>query len=545
MNFLDMRTLVFGYVVTNIICVGIVVLLWRQSRDRFKGIALLVIDFIFQASALILIVLRGAIPDWISIVLSNTLVVAGAILGFMGQERFVGKKGPQIHNYLLVALFIFVHSYFTFVQSSLAARNLNLAVALLLICFQSVWLMWHRVEPGLRSITFGVGLVNFLYCLVSVVRIIQFLIGVHLETDYFRSGLFEALVLVSYQVLFILLTYSLVLMVNKRLLMQIGTQEEKFAKAFHSAPYAITITRPSDGKIIDVNETFFSITGYDRTEAMGKNTTDLHLWEHDEDRAAVVDALTRNGKVHGMELRFRKKSGEAITGIFSADILTIEGEKSILSSIGDITARKQAETALQESHTKLERNLKGAIDVISETIERKGPYAPGHHRHVSALTSAIAREMGLTDFQVQGIELAAAVYDIGLMTIPIEFLQDIERLDGVKLTLYQGYPQAGHDALKKIEFPWPLAKTILQHRECYNGSGFPQGIRGEETLIEARILAVAAALEDLTTHRSIRSAFPLNEALEEISTNSGSRYDPEVVAACLRLFKEKGYKMEE
>ena len=210
----------------------------------------------------------------------------------------------------------------------------------------------------------------------------------------------------------------------------------------------------------------------------------------------------------------------------------------------DITQRKQAEAALQESHATLERNLKGAIDVISETIERKSPYTPGHHRRVSALASAIAREMRLTDFQAQGIELAAAVYDIGLMTIPLEFLQDNERLKGLKLTMYQGYPQAGHDAVKKIEFPWPIAETILQHRECYDGSGFPQRIRGEEILIEARILAVAVALEDLTTHRSYRNAFSLDQALEEISAHSGSKYDPEVVAACLRLFKEKGYKLE-
>jgi putative two-component system response regulator len=210
----------------------------------------------------------------------------------------------------------------------------------------------------------------------------------------------------------------------------------------------------------------------------------------------------------------------------------------------DIIQRKQAEAALQESHTKLERNLKGAIDVISGTIEAKGPYPPGHHWHVAALTSAIAREMRLTDFQMQGIELAAAVYDIGLMTIPIEFLQDNERLEGLKLMMYQGYPQAGHDALKKIEFPWPIAETILQHRECYDGSGFPQRIRGEEILIEARILAVAVALEDLTTHRSYRNAFSLDHALEEISAHSGSKYAPDVVAACLRLFKEKGYKLE-
>jgi len=357
MNLLDMRTIVFSYVVTNIICVWFVLLLWRQSRDRFAGTAFLVTDFIFQTAALILIVLRGAVPDWISMILSNTLVVTGAILGFMGLERFVGKKGPQIHNYLLVILFIFVHGYFVFVQPSLAVRNLNIAVALLLVCVQSVWLLWHRVESGLRSLTFGVGLVFFLYCLVSVVRILQFFTGAHAENNYFQSGLFEAMVLISYQVLFLLLTYSLVLMVNKRLLMQIGTQEEKFAKAFHSAPYALTLTRLSDGKIIDVNDTFFSMTGYDRTAVMGKNTVDFRLWEHDADRAAAVDALLKTGKVQGNEFSFRKKNGETMTGLFSAEIIAIDGDKSILSSIGDITARKRAEEDVRRLNEELESRV--------------------------------------------------------------------------------------------------------------------------------------------------------------------------------------------
>jgi len=151
--------------------------------------------------------------------------------------------------------------------------------------------------------------------------------------------------------------------------------------------------------------------------------------------------------------------------------------------------------------------------------------------------------MGLTDFQVQGIELASVVYDIGLIDIPIEYLQHANRLDGIKLALYQGYPQTGYDVLKKLEFPWPIADIILKHRECYDGSGFPLRIKGEAILIEARILAVAYALEDLTTHRSFRNAFPLSEALEKISSHSGSKYDPDIVAACLRLFTEKEYKM--
>jgi diguanylate cyclase (GGDEF)-like protein/PAS domain S-box-containing protein len=351
-NLLDMRTIVLSNVVTDIVCVWFVVMLWRQSRDRFTGTSFWVLDFVFQTTALVLVLLRGVIPDWISTVLSNTLIIAGALAGYIGLERFVGKKGPQTHNYLLLTLFIFVHGYFTFIQPSLTVRSLNLSVFLLLVCLQCVWLLWRRVEPGLRSLTFGAGMVFFLYCVVSIIRVVDYFIGAHAENNYMQLGLFDALVLVFYQMLFILLTYTLVLMVNKRLLMQIGTQEEKFAKAFHSAPYAITLTRPSDGKIIEVNENFFTITGYDRAEVLGKNTIDLHLWGRDEDRAAVVDALLKTGKVHRKEMSFRKKDGEAITGLFSAEIITIDGEKNILSSIGDITDRKRAEEALRENENR-------------------------------------------------------------------------------------------------------------------------------------------------------------------------------------------------
>jgi len=207
--------------------------------------------------------------------------------------------------------------------------------------------------------------------------------------------------------------------------------------------------------------------------------------------------------------------------------------------------RKRTEIALKESQAKLERNLKGCIEVISETIERKGACTPGHHRRVAALASAIAQEMKLTDSQVQGIELAAAVYDIGLIDIPIEFLQDTDRLEGFKLAMYQNYPQTGHDTLMKIEFPWPIAEIILHHRECFDGSGFPRGLKGEATLIEAKILAVADALEGLTSHLVSRSALLISEALEKISSQSGSKLDPNVVAACLRLFREKGFKLAE
>jgi response regulator RpfG family c-di-GMP phosphodiesterase len=141
--------------------------------------------------------------------------------------------------------------------------------------------------------------------------------------------------------------------------------------------------------------------------------------------------------------------------------------------------------------------------------------------------------------------LASRIFDIGLVNIPADILQNAERLEGINLTIYQSYPEAAYDTLKKVECIWPIADITLQHRELYDGSGFPRGIRGEEIFIEARVLAVAIAFEDLTTHRRYRNAFPFGEALEEISSHSGSKYDPAVVDACLRLFNEKGYKMED
>ena len=140
--------------------------------------------------------------------------------------------------------------------------------------------------------------------------------------------------------------------------------------------------------------------------------------------------------------------------------------------------------------------------------------------------------------------MAAHVYDISLVNMPVEILMDASQLTGDSLTLYRKYPQLSYDILEAVDFPWPIADIVLQHRECFDGSGYPRGIKGEDILIEARILAVAVAVEDLTSHRIFRKAFPLKQAFDEIRAQRGSQYDPDVVNACLRLFNEKGYKTE-
>ena len=159
-------------------------------------------------------------------------------------KSFAGKIGRQVHNYALLGIFIGVHTFFTYIEPNLWARNLNLSAGILFFCFQCVWFVFRRIKPDLRRITQGAGLVFGLFCLMSLLRIIVIsLAAPNPENDFFKSGLFDILIILSYQLLLILLAYSLTLMVNRRLLVDIQSQEEKFVKSFRSAPYAFMLTR--------------------------------------------------------------------------------------------------------------------------------------------------------------------------------------------------------------------------------------------------------------------------------------------------------------
>jgi PAS domain S-box-containing protein len=380
MGFLDMRTVMFGYLFSNIICTVVIVSLWSQSRKRFPGLSFWVADFCCQTAAVLLIILRGRIPDWASMTLANTLVVAGTVVLYIALERFVGKPSAQIHNYLWLAAFPLAHGYFVYAQPNLEARNILLSVGLLIICGQIAWLMSRRVEPGMRAMTRGVGLVFAGYAAVSIIRIIVAPLVPHPDNDFFRSGAFETLLIMAYQMLFILLTYGLALMVNQRLLAEIQTQEAKFAAAFRSSPYAVTLTRLSDGRILEVNDGFTRITGLSYAEVVGKTTIELGLWERDEDRAAMVSELSKGGSVREVETHFRIKSGEIITGLFSSEIISINGQPWVLSNIDDITARKRTE----QERARLEGEL-----AQSRRLESVGLLAGGTAHHLNNLLTPI------------------------------------------------------------------------------------------------------------------------------------------------------------
>ncbi|MHB1355210.1 MAG: sensor histidine kinase [Anaerolineae bacterium] len=343
MPLLDVRTVIFSHVITDALCVAVLVMLWVQNRNRFSGTQFWAADLACQTVAVVLILLRGFIPDWLSMTFINTLTVAGAFLGYLGLVYFTGKKGSQVHNYILLAILLFVHVFFLFIHPSLAVRTINISIGLFIFSIQCVWLVFRQIEPGQRQILGAVGLVFVAFCLVSVVRIFVILVNPYPDNDFFHAGTYDTLVLLSYQVLLILLTFALMLSVNQRLLKDVKSQEAKFSKAFNSSPYGITLTRPADGHILEVNEGFSTISGYTRAEVLGKTTVDLRLWLKDEDRIAVVSELRQGKRVVGREYQFRNKSGGALTGLFSAEIIEVDDQPWILSTINDISERKQAE----------------------------------------------------------------------------------------------------------------------------------------------------------------------------------------------------------
>jgi PAS domain S-box-containing protein len=565
--------------------------------------------------------------------------------------------------------------------------------------------------------------------------------------------------------------------------------EEKFSKAFQTSPYVITIVHPEDGKFIEVNDTFISVTGFTREEALADSSFGLKLWVNEDDRQRAVADLKAGRAVVGRELQFRTKSGAVLTGLLSAQMIQLSHGPCIISSINDITEHKEANRKLQEAvifqqqlidalpvpvfykdsegrylgcnssfekffgqkreqvtgksvyelspkefadkyhekdlallqnpgiqiyeftvkdtggvvhnvifhkatflnrdgsvggligailditdrkrvnealrdsehrlHTlvqtipdliwlkdkdgvylscnpmferffgageadivgktdydfvdrkladsfrerdnkamaagkttsneewitfaddghrvfldtiktpmydargtlngvlgigrditdrrsveRIRKALGGTVQAIAVTVEARDPYTAGHQRRVADLARAIATEMNLPIDIIDGIRMAAAIHDLGKISVPAEILSKPTKLKKTEFDLIKEHSQSGYDILKDIDFPWPVARIVLEHHERMNGSGYPNGLAGDNILMESRIMAVADVVESMGSHRPYRPSLGIEAALEEIEKNGGTIYDNAVADACLRLFRQKGYQLE-
>ncbi len=270
-------------------------------------------------------------------------------------------------------------------------------------------------------------------------------------------------------------------------------------------------------------------------DIMAEETKQEEAEEADPDRSRtlILDYYHKDGSIKILETNLR--------GIREKDG-TLKGFYGLSR---DITDRKRADEERKKNLEHLRKALGTTIQIVVSLTEARDAYTAGHQQRVANLARAIASEMGLPRNTIEGIRIAASIHDIGKMSVPIDILAKPAKLTEAEFGLIKEHPGKGYEIIKDVDSPWPLAEIVYQHHERVNGSGYPLGLEGEDILLEARIIGVADVIEAMASHRPYRPALGINVALQEIEENSGILYDPDVAAACLKIFREKGFVLSE
>ncbi len=322
--------------------------------------------------------------------------------------------------------------------------------------------------------------------------------------------------------------------------------EEKYRAIFESVSEGILIADRETRELKYANPAICSMLGYRKEELEGVKISEIHPKAELDHVISEFQSQARGEKTLAEDIPLLRKDGT----VLYADIRTnnesvlIDGSQCVVGCITDITERKLVDARLVSSNEKLQIALEGTIRALATMSEWRDPYTAGHQKRVEELACAIAQEMKLPEDRIKIIKMAALVHDIGKISVPTEILSKPGRLSESEFRMIQIHSEVGHDILKGIDFPWPIAGIILQHHERMDGSGYPRGLSGQDITIEARIMAVADVVEAMASHRPYRPASTVEEALHEISRNKGILYDPEVADACLKIFADKRFSLK-
>lgn len=256
-----------------------------------------------------------------------------------------------------------------------------------------------------------------------------------------------------------------------------------------------------------------------------------NTWPKMEDHGHYCLPITYGSELQGV-LRLRLKAGHKQN----------REEIRFLMATADIIASVIKQRGTQASYnqlvTKLRAAMGGVIDSIVLAIEARDPYTSGHQQRVSQLARVIATEMGLSPTMIDSIRLAGRIHDLGKIAIPAEILSKPTKLNNPEFELIKIHPETGHAILKDVDFPWPIADIVQQHHEKIDGSGYPQGLSGDDIRIESRILCVADVAEAISNHRPYRPALGVENAISELMDKKNLFFDPNVVDACVGILSQ-------
>ncbi len=298
-----------------------------------------------------------------------------------------------------------------------------------------------------------------------------------------------------------------------------------------------------DGAFAYVNPRFAEIRGYhSANEMIGLDPLPMIA---KQDRGHVAENIRRllAGEIPSIDYSFvalRKDGSSVEVGVHST-LATYRGRPAIIGLMQDISEKKRAEEQIEHYIAQLENAFMQSVEVATTLSEMRAPSPAGPERRVAEIAVAIGAELGFDARRQEGLRVAGYLHDVGKITVPAEILAKPTKLTPLEFQLIKEHPQASYDVLKKVEFPWPVAEIALQHHERIDGSGYPQGLKGDAILLEARILAVADTVEAMSSHRPYRPGLGIDKSLAEIERGRGTVYDANVADACLRLFREKGY----
>jgi PAS domain S-box-containing protein len=299
------------------------------------------------------------------------------------------------------------------------------------------------------------------------------------------------------------------------------------------------------------NYTFFNnavcqIHGYSKEELMGMNSRQYTDKETAKKVFKAFNKVYKTGEsLKRLDWQIIRKDG---TKRYVEISILLQKDSSgkpmgFRGIVRDITERKNMEDKLQRTLESLSKAYDSTLQVMVSAVEVRDPYTALHQIRSADIARDIAKEMGLDQEKIDGIRMAGAIHDIGKLSIPPEILTKPAKLTGVEFALIKEHSRSGYEILKNVESTWPLAQIVHQHHERMNGSGYPRNLKGDEIFLEARVLAVADVVAAMVSHRFHRPSLGIEAALEEIEKNKGTFYDGAVVDACLRLFREKGYKL--
>ncbi len=316
--------------------------------------------------------------------------------------------------------------------------------------------------------------------------------------------------------------------------------EAQFRSLIEQFPIGIHVLH--DGVCTYTNPRMDEIMGSGLGGLLGARVEALVMPESSGAYAHAKEQLATQGRTGNFLMNVKRNDGMVTT----LGIQYVKGrflnETVSIGMAQDVSERERDKAEIQRYIKSLEHATEATLQSVAVIVEKRDPYTAGHERRVGELAAAIGKEMGLSEHQIKGLRLAGFVHDVGKIAVPAELLAKPTRLTDIEMALIRVHAQAGYDVLKGVEFPWPIAEVALQHHERLDGSGYPNGLKGDEILLESRIMSVADVVESMFSHRPYRPGLGIDAALAEIEQFKGSRYDAQVVAACNTLFLERGYK---